>query len=670
MWRGQPDAGMAFMSDHGEEPAGDLMLRAWNMVPVVVADLKGRVCIVTPAAMSMFNWEREEDLVGHPVTEYVAPEDRDRAAANIARMVSGELVGPVQYRALLKSGAVIAIEVGGELIRGVDGSPTGLMLLVREMTERLRAEADIIQERSLLEALLENIPDHVYFKDADCRFVMISKAHAEMFGLTDPSQAVGKTDFDFFTEEHARLAYENELEIMRTGLPMVDFEEKETHLDGRETWVSTTKLVRTDKQGKTLGTLGISRDITKRKQAEEELAETNRALEEATARAESANKAKSDFLANMSHEIRTPINGIMGFTELTLLTPLEAEQRDNLETVRDCAESLLQIVDDILNFARIEAGHFELDPIPFSASECLRSSIRVIQPEALRKRLHVSCHVAESVPDALIGDATRLRQILVNLAGNAVKFTQQGDVSFSLAAGERSAGSVELHFTVSDTGIGIPKEKQATIFQTFQQGDSSITRRFGGTGLGLAICDRLVRLLGGTIWVESEPGAGSSFHFTARFKPLDTVSDRAEEPPPAPTGLAETPRLRILVADDNLVGRRLITRLLELCQHTVVPVSTGLEAVRSFENADYDLIILDVQMPDMDGLQAASAIRRMGERGQRIPILAFTACAVEGDAERCIAAGMNGYISKPIRLADLIAEIRKVTSAGAGSPCP
>jgi len=247
----------------------------------------------------------EEDLVGHPVTEYVAPEDRDRAAANIARMVSGELVGPVQYRALLKSGAVIAIEVGGELIRGVDGSPTGLMLLVREMTERLRAEADIIQERSLLEALLENIPDHVYFKDADCRFVMISKAHAEMFGLTDPSQAVGKTDFDFFTEEHARLAYENELEIMRTGLPMVDFEEKETHLDGRETWVSTTKLVRTDKQGKTLGTLGISRDITKRKQAEEELAETNRALEEATARAESANKAKSDFLANMSHEIRT-----------------------------------------------------------------------------------------------------------------------------------------------------------------------------------------------------------------------------------------------------------------------------------------------------------------------------------------------------------------------------
>ena len=178
MWRGQPDAGMAFMSDHGEEPAGDLMLRAWNMVPVVVADLKGRVCIVTPAAMSMFNWEREEDLVGHPVTEYVAPEDRDRAAANIARMVSGELVGPVQYRALLKSGAVIAIEVGGELIRGVAGSPTGLMLLVREMTERLRAEADIIQERSLLEALLENIPDHVYFKDADCRFVMISKAHA------------------------------------------------------------------------------------------------------------------------------------------------------------------------------------------------------------------------------------------------------------------------------------------------------------------------------------------------------------------------------------------------------------------------------------------------------------------------------------------------------------
>jgi PAS domain S-box-containing protein len=262
------------MSDHGEEPHPDLMLRAWNMVPVVVADLKSNVLMVSSAVVSMFGWEREEELVGHLVTDYVAPEDRDRAAANIARVISGEMVGPVEYRALRKNGVAVAIEASSELIRGVDGMPTGLVLLVREMTERSRAEADLVQERSLLKALMDNTPDHIYFKDADCRFIMISKAHAQAFGLSDPSQAVGKTDFDFFTEEHARPAFEDELEIMRTGLPMVGFEEKETRLDGRVTWVSTTKLARTDRQGKTLGTLGISRDITKHKQAEETLRES------------------------------------------------------------------------------------------------------------------------------------------------------------------------------------------------------------------------------------------------------------------------------------------------------------------------------------------------------------------------------------------------------------
>ena len=796
MWRGQPDAGMAFMSDHGEEPAGDLMLRAWNMVPVVVADLKGRVCIVTPAAMSMFNWEREEDLVGHPVTEYVAPEDRDRAAANIARMVSGELVGPVQYRALLKSGAVIAIEVGGELIRGVDGSPTGLMLLVREMTERLRAEADIIQERSLLEALLENIPDHVYFKDADCRFVMISKAHAEMFGLTDPSQAVGKTDFDFFTEEHARLAYENELEIMRTGLPMVDFEEKETHLDGRETWVSTTKLVRTDKQGKTLGTLGISRDITKRKQAEEELAETNRALEEATARAESANKAKSDFLANMSHEIRTPMNGVIGMTDLLLDTRLNQDQRRYAETVRASGEALLGLLNDILDFSKIEAGKLELETLDFDVRALLDDFAELLARRAQDKGLEFICAAAPDVPANLSGDPGRLRQVLLNLAGNAVKFTPRGEIAVRASVASETDTEVVLRFSVKDTGIGIPPAKQELMFQKFTQADASTTRQYGGTGLGLTISKQLVELMGGEIGLVSEEGLGSEFWFTARFgkqagverntpppaqirgvhilvvddsptnreilaAQLNAWGTRSEVTASAPEGLLALARardagdpfaavildmqmpgmdgadlaraikadetlantrlvmmtsignrgdarqmedigfsaylvkparqsdlfdclavvlsgravaqpvrpivtrhairemrrqaLRILLAEDNITNTQVALGILKKLGLHADAVANGAEAVSALESIPYDLVLMDVQMPTMDGLEATLKIRdpRSAVRNHGVPIIAMTAHAMQGDRERCLEAGMNDYVSKPVSPAAL-----------------
>ena len=303
--RGKPAAGNPLKNGGGVESA-DLMRLAWNKVPVIATDLMGRVLLVSSAVVSMFGWDLEAELVGQTITEFVAPEDRDRAISNVARIFAGEMLGPIEYRAMRKNGGTLAVEVSGELIRADDGAPAGLVLSVREMTERQRTEANLIQERSLLKTLLDNTPDHVYFKDMDGRFIMISKALAAHFGLSDPSQAVGKTDFDVFTDEHARSAFEDEQEIMRTGLPIVGVEEKETRLDGVETWVSTTKMARTDAHGRTLGTLGISRNITERKQAEVSLELTNRALEGAIDRAEAANQAKSQFLANMSHEIRTP----------------------------------------------------------------------------------------------------------------------------------------------------------------------------------------------------------------------------------------------------------------------------------------------------------------------------------------------------------------------------
>jgi PAS domain S-box-containing protein len=906
---------MGLMGRGVEDTAFELMLRAWNMVPVVVADLEGTVLIVSPAVASMFGWERSEELVGQPVTDFVAPEERVRAAHNVARVLSGELNGPVQYRALRKNGDVFAIEASADLVRADDGSPSGISILVREMTEEQRAEADLIQERSLLKALMDSTPDSVYFKDADGRFIMISKAQAALFGLSDPSQAIGKTDFDFFTEEHARPAFEDELEVMRTGRPVVDLEEKETHFDGRETWVSTAKMVRTDFRGRTLGTLGISRDITKRKQAEatlreseekyrtlvekateaiyiaqddvfvfvnrrmtdllglparelegkpflgfvfsedrdlvganyrrriagEEVADaydfrligpggatvwvflsaaviewngrpatlnllsdvtarkyaeaalehTNRALEEATARAESASRAKSDFLANMSHEIRTPMNGVIGMTGLLLDTELDEDQRRYAETVRASADSLLTLLNDILDFSKIEAGKLELETLDFDVRALLDEFAGLMALRAQDKGLEFICAAAPDVPAFLSGDPGRLRQILLNLAGNAVKFTHHGEIAVRAIVVSETDTEVMLRFSVKDTGIGIPADKQELMFQKFTQADASTTRRYGGTGLGLAISKQLAEFMGGEIGLVSEEGSGSEFWFTARFgkqvgiarnilppvpilgvhilivddsptnreilaAQLNAWGTRSEETRDGPTALLALERardigdpfaavildmqmpgmdgedlaraiksdktlaqtilvlmtsigqrgdarhmqelgfaaylvkparqsdlfdclaavlagtavaepvrpivtrhviremrrrsLRILLAEDNLTNQQVALGILGKLGLQTDAVVNGAEAIAALESVAYDLVLMDVQMPQMDGLEATSHIRdpRSAVKNHDIPIIAMTAHAMQGDRQRCLDAGMNDYVTKPV----------------------
>ena len=373
-------------------------------------------------------------------------------------------------------------------------------------------------------------------------------------------------------------------------------------------------------------------------------------------KAQAANRAKSDFLANMSHEIRTPMNGIIGMQALAL-TAEGPEMRGYIETAQSSAKSLLGILNNILDLSKIEAGHCEITPVVFRLRPLIAEVLEVVRPAAESKGLRLDSSFEPGVPEALTADELRIRQVLVNLLGNAVKFTEHGSVELQVCATSSGGDTVELGFAVIDTGIGIGAEKQSTIFEAFQQADNSATRRYGGTGLGLAISKRLVGLMGGEISVKSAPDCGSTFRFTIAARVVSRMQPAAEPAPAAPVR-----KLRVLVADDNAVNRQVAGRLLERRGHLVSQARDGEEALRAtIEKDPFDVILMDVQMPVMDGLAAAQAIRSLADPERNgIPIVALTASALAGDRERCLAAGMNGYLAKPLNPGALCAELERV----------
>jgi PAS domain S-box-containing protein len=654
-----------------------------------------------------------------------------------------------------------------------------------------------------LDAFFDLSPDLLCVASLDGSLLRVNPAWTHVLGY-DEARLRGAPFLDF-VHPADRDATINAMSQLTTGSRVISFENRYRARDGAYRWLEWNSAPSTER-GVVYAT---ARDITDRKEAEaamkqsaESLKQLVRELEVARQKAESAAVAKGEFLANMSHEIRTPMNAIIGMTALTLQTRLTPRQREYIRTANESAEALLTVLNDILDVSKIEAGRLALDAAPFGLRDTVEEAVRLFAPRAHEKGLELACHILPDVPDDLVGDSGRIRQVLVNLVGNAVKFTDTGDIVVEVAATRVSDDEALLQFSVSDTGIGIPEDKQWQIFGAFVQADASTTRRFGGTGLGLTISAHLVEMMGGRIWLTSEEGKGSRFQFSARFgrpsapapqrpsrsslddlrvlvvddngtnrtileellrswdmsvtatdsaaaalaamrqaaaleQPFDLVLTDAIMPevdgfslarqiaadetmsrakviiltsasaapkqprgldrtivsqltkpvkqsdlmdaildafarverPPSPERLPPKPtsrRLRVLLADDNPTNRKLVELLLEQQRHRVTTVANGREAVDRASTQRFDLVLMDVQMPEMDGFQATAAIRER-ERGTGVhtPIIAMTAHAMAGDRERCLGAGMDAYLSKPLRPDDLVATIARFSPSTA-----
>ena len=517
-----------------------------------------------------------------------------------------------------------------------------------KISERESAEAALRESSELITLLLESAPEAIYGVDlaGDCTFC--NAACLRLTGYDSPSELLGK---NMHTLIHYAKPDGNPYPVEECSIYAGFTEEQGAHGDDEVLWRKDgtgfpvefwSRLLH--RNGGVIGMVVTFVDVTVRKQAEE-------AMRNAKEAAEAGSRAKSEFLANMSHEIRTPLNGVIGMTELALGTDLTAEQRDYLITAKLSGDALLCIINDILDFSKIEAGKSDLEVSNFDFRASLGAILKTFALRASEKALQLSYEVEGDVPDILQGDAHKLRQILINLLGNAIKFTHAGKVLLRVKVDKGEDEKYMLQFIVSDTGVGLAADVQKLIFDPFTQADNSTTRKYGGTGLGLAISARLVRMMGGEIWVESEPGGGSQFHFTAQLSAAnidDSGNAKATEPASAPA-VGLTPSLRVLLAEDNAVNRKVVTRLLEKRGHHVLVTTNGKEALAALERDRFDLVLMDVQMPEMDGFEATRRIR-LSEQGtayhQRI--IALTAHAMSGDRARCLEAGMDGYLTKPL----------------------
>ncbi len=634
--------------------------------------------------------------------DIIHPDDLQRVANEVTRHSQ-----PLQntsftqeYRLIAADGSVVWVDDRTLIIRDSAGNITHYQGVIVDISDRKQAEEIMRASQEMLQLVMDNIPLLVFWKDRNCNYLGCNQLFSEAAGMA-VEEIVGKSDYELpWTEAETEWFRLCDQQVMDSNKANLHIQETLVRSDKQKCWIDTCKVPLHDARGEVIGILGTIEDITQRKLANDELTQHRDHLEElvrertteltaAKEQAEVANQAKSVFLAHMSHEIRTPLNGVVGMTSLLYDTPLNEKQMSYVESIQASSDALLTIINDILDYSRIEAGKLQFETIDFNLQATLQNILDLLAFKAREKSLELKATMDTAIPTTLKGDPDRIRQVLLNLVSNAIKFTAKGSVTLRVETQEITSDSATLYFEVSDTGIGIPLDRQERLFKSFSQIDSSMTRKYGGTGLGLVISKRLVEMMHGQIGVRSEPDQGSQFWFTIRlatayekrFSNKNVLVDMAERramvaneaeqillKPELFTGVgtdtlcnkhvgvtrtgfsveAANQHIHILVADDCPTNQKVAICLLEKFGYQAQAVGNGKEVLDMLKTKHYDLVLMDVQMPELDGLVATCKIRESTHEYSGVPIIAMTANAMKGDREKCLEHGMNDYISKPI----------------------
>ncbi len=658
---------------------------------VGIAYLKERNIVrINDAAATIFRAPKE-NLVGKDISMiFPSLADDEQAGKDFYEQLARTGMVQTELQIVRQDGSHGHARITVKAIDKDDPLDSGAIWVFEDVSEIYRNRQILEEQRYLLEIIVNSVPDIICLKDSMGRWKLANTQYLDLFDLKDIAYQ-DKTDaqiaeFTPLYRDQFLACLENEEAIWEWG-HTVHGEKEVKKPDGTRVIFDITKKPLFNPDGSRRFLLVTGYDITMRKQMEELLKRSKRQAEE-------ANRAKSMFLANMSHEIRTPMNAIMGMTNILLDTDLDEEQRRLLNTVRKSAELLLNILNEVLDFSKIEAGQCELDEYPFHLKQILKDVTQTYMVTAAEKDVALKYYVPSNLPTVFKGDAHRLRQVLLNLTGNALKFTHEGSVTISVKARQIDDANAILHFSVADTGIGIAKDKQDKIFSAFSQADNSTTRKYGGTGLGLTICKRLVEAMNGEIWVESEIGQGSTFHFTVRLKPSsEDELIREKKRRPVEVMKFELPALHVLLVEDNEPNREVATMVMERAGHRVTVAVDGFEALQKMTESDFDLILMDMHMPRLDGLDATRIIRQCEKglspelpdgldgqgkeileilkkrlMGHHIPIAAMTADALSGVKQKCLDAGMDDYLTKPFKPKDVFQMLARLSKHGLRHP--